>query len=221
VEGSVKTVFFVDDYGVQEGIPSEFLRVPFVIDENGNPDSFINEYLLARRNGDWAALDGAEGAVAELDGRKVLRADLGYLRNRVYQLDVLRRWLRREGLTYATVSEKQLGQFAEDLEEGVITEFEGGLQPSTVNQYLTSAIDFLRYGALVRWREPLKLKLAKARAGKRWGSRPLIMRRVNPQELPVWYTEDQIANFIGEFDTAAAKFAARLMHGMGSVAQMA
>lgn len=41
------------------------------------------------------------------------------------------------------------------------------------------------------------------------------MRRVNPAELDIWYTEDQISAFINEFETATGKLAARIMFGTG------
>ena len=215
MEASVKTVFFVDQFGVSEGMPREFVGVPFIIDEDGKPASHINEYLLARRNGDWASKVGEQGLAAELHGRAVLRASLNYLGNRVYQLDVFRRWLAGEGLSFAAVGDKELDRFAEDLEEGLVTGYEGGLQPSTVNQYLTSIIDFLRYAALVGWRQPPNLAMTKARAGRRESSRPLVMRRVNPSELHIWYTEAQVSEFIDEFETAPMKLAARIMYGTG------
>lgn len=211
----LKTVFFIDGHGVREGIPREFLGVPFIIDESGQPDSQINEYLLARRNGDWAANVRENGLAAELIGRTAMRANLTYLRNRAYQLDVFRRWLANEGITCASVGTRELDRFAEDLEEGIVTEFEGGLQPATVNQYLTSIIDFLRYGSVVGWRDPLTLVMSKARAGKPASARPLVMRRVNPAEIRIWYTEHQIEEFIDAFETAPMKLAARIMYGSG------
>lgn len=167
----VKTVFLVDRCGIQEGIAPEFLTVPFIIDEAGKPDSHVNEYFLARRNGDWAAKVTDRGDPTEMHGRTVLRASLTYLRNRAYQLDVHRRWLRSEGLTYATVDEATLDRFAEDLEEGLFTNMEGGLLPSTVNQYLTSVIDFLQYAAEVGWRSPLTLRMRRCRRDGKGGGR--------------------------------------------------
>lgn len=211
----MKTVFFVDDFGVQEGIPREFHGVPFVINEDGEAESYINEYLLARRNGDWDKNLRANRSAPELLGRTAFRANLTYLRNRVYHLDVLRRWLVQEGMSFAAVQNAELDQFAEDLEEGLVTGCEGGLKSSTVNQYLVSAIDFLRYGSFVGWREPLVLSLSKTRAGGQWMSRPLVLRRVNPAELTVWYNETQIEEFLAQFDSAPMRLAARIMYATG------
>lgn len=212
----VRTVFLVGNQAVDEGVPKEFLGVPFLIGEDGQPDFRINEYLLARRNGDWAADQPYQGIVGELSGRKVLRANLGFLRNRAYQLDVFRRWCAANGTDYRHVSDLELDGFAEALEEGLVTGFEGGLQPQSVNQYLTSIIDLMKYGAQRGWREPLPLKMVMGRRGHGGPApRPLVMRRTNPAEITAWYSEEQIEQFLGEFETAPLKMAGRLMHRMG------
>lgn len=105
----MKTVFFVDDFGVREGIPQEFLGVPFIINENGEPESRVNEYLLARRNGDWEKHIRKTGISPELMGRTALRANLTYLRNRAYHIDVFRRWLDQEGKSFADVQKLRVG----------------------------------------------------------------------------------------------------------------
>jgi len=47
----ILTVFIAGQKAVAEGLPKEFLGVPFIIGEDGRPDQLINEYLLARRPG--------------------------------------------------------------------------------------------------------------------------------------------------------------------------
>ncbi|TPG57440.1 hypothetical protein EAH89_10940 [Roseomonas nepalensis] len=214
--GRVRTVFLVGDQAIEEGVPAAFRGVPLLIGEDGNPDWWVNEYLLARRNGDWAPEQPQQGIYVEIAGRAVLRADLGYLRNRAYQLDVLRRWCSRNGVTYKTIGEQDLENFAEDLEEGRATQGGIGLRLQSVNQYLTSAVDFLNFAAKRGLRDLLSLRMFKVRGNQ--GApvlRPAIIRRVNPAEITDWYTEGQVDTFIEALDTSALKLAARIFHRMG------
>jgi integrase/recombinase XerD len=214
----VRTVFFYGPQAVAEGVHGAFLNTPFVIDEDGQPDFKINEYLLARRNGDWVGGNRIGGRDAEVQGRRTLRASEIYLRTRVYQLDSFRRWCREQGVRPVVFDEQSLDLYAEDLEEGLVTGFEGGVLPQTVNQHLTSIIDFLQFATARGWRERVGLTLKKRVTGKgrhESGSGYLLMRRVNPSELEIWYTEADIQAFIGEFDTATGKLAAKIMFATG------
>lgn len=94
----VRTVFVVNQVAIKEGIPEGLRGAPFIVDEAGDFDARVNEYLWARRNGDWSPATPVQGRDLEVHGREVLRAELNYLRDRAYQLNVLRRWLVREGV---------------------------------------------------------------------------------------------------------------------------
>lgn len=218
-ERRVRTVFIVDERAVAEGIPRGLLGAPFIVDEAGDFDARVNEYLWARRNGDWSPASPVSGKDVEAHGRAAFRAKLNYLRDRAYQLDVFRRWLGSKGLDYRAVDQSVLDRFAEDLEDGV-GENEQGLQPSSVNHYLLSAVDYLNFGAHRSWWRQLRLGRSKAVWRPRNGNVSVkpelhITRRANPAEIEVWYDEDQIEAFFDEFDTAPAALAARIIHRMG------
>lgn len=169
----VKTVFRIGEAAVAEGVPRAFLGVPFIIDEDGQPDRHLFEYFLSRRNGDWSAHTRVQGRVLELNGRTVTGDKLNFLWTRAYQLNIFRRWCRFEGLDWRDVNDPELRLYAEALEEGVFSRSgpyeQGGdvdpLEPSSVNQYLTSTIDFLRYAVERGWRTHLILKYRRGRTG--------------------------------------------------------
>lgn len=212
----MRTVFFYGDKAVAEGVPRAFLGIPHVINEDGQPDLQINEYMLARRNGDWVGPARVGGIYAEVQGLRTLRAKPTYLRTRAYQLDAFRRWCRAEGVRPTVVNERSVDQYAEDLEEGLVTDFEGGILPQSVNQHLTAIIDFLQFATARGWREHVGLTI-RTRTGRRKveSTGYTLMRRANPSEIEIWYTEDEIASFIGEFETAPGKLAAKIMYGTG------
>jgi integrase len=213
-------VFFVKQEAIDEGIPAELRGAPFIVDEAGQFDERLNEYLWARRNGDWASGAQVQGRYVEAQGRDVLRAKLNYLRERAYQINILRRWLAKEALDYRDVDEAILDLYGDDLEDG-LAEGVPGIQPSSVNVYLLSAIDFLNFGARRGWRKPLVLsRSSKGGRSQRSKGRPeesplLVMRRASPAELDVWYSEEEIEAYIGEFETAPAALAARIIHRLG------
>lgn len=217
--GDARTVFFYGALAVAEGVPKEFLGTPHFVDEDGQPDYQLNEYMLARRNGDWMGALRASGIHAEVQGHRVLRAKTNFLRTRAYQLDAFRRWCRSQGLRPTVLNEQGIDQYAEDLEEGLVTGFSGGLLPQSVNQHLASIIDFLLFATARGWRERTGLTVrtrrgrASGRQEKRWGY--ALMRRTNPAEIDIWYTEDDITTFIEEFETAPAKLAAKIMYATG------
>lgn len=216
----VRTVFVVNRWAIDEGLPKGLSGAPFIINEAGDFDIRANEYLWARRNGDWSPANPMQGRDLRAHGRKVLRAELNYLRDRAYQLNVLRRWLDREGVDYRNVDEVTLDLYGEELEDG-LTAGKAGLQPSSVNNYLLSAIDFLNFGAERGWRGRLVLgSSTKGRSCNHSGKKArdgelLLMRRVNPAEIEAWYNEDEIEHFLGEFETAPAALAARIIHRTG------
>ncbi|GAU84215.1 tyrosine-type recombinase/integrase [Bosea sp. BIWAKO-01] len=217
---AVRTVFVVSQEAIKEGIPPGLEGAPFIVNETGEFDERLNEYLWARRNGDWSPATPVPGRDLEVYGREVLRAQLNYLRSRAYQLDVLRRWLLLEGLDYREVDQATLELYGDDLEAG-LTSKKQGLQPSSVNQYLLSAIDFLNFGSQRGWRGRLVLERSKKgrrfRRSRRSGDKGelLVMRRCNPEQIEVWYDEKEIDAFCGEFETAPGTLAARLIHRMG------
>ncbi len=213
--GELKTVFRFGTRALELGVPPSFAGLPFVIDEDGQPDVRLNTYLLARRNGDWSA-GGAVALHAVLSGRRVARAKLNTLQNRAYQLDVFRRWCRSESLDLSNVEDSDLEAFAAALEEGAITGFSGGLQSASVNQYLTSAIDLLRFGSATGWRGQLVLAMRRTRReGRKLGQVPMVMRRLDPAAIESWYTRTEIERFLEAFETAPVKLAARVMAKMG------
>lgn len=213
-------MFVVNQEAINEGIPVGLRGTPFIVDEVGEFDDRLNEYLWTRRNGDWSSRAQVQGRDATAQGRDVLRSKLNYLRDRAYQLNVLRRWLVHQGLDYRDVDEATLELYADDLEGGV-TDDKLGIQPSSVNIYLLAAIDFLNFGTQRGWREPLNLgrssKGGRPQRSKRRPDEPplRIMRRVSPVELDVWYNEDEIETFLGQFETAPAAIAARIIHRTG------
>ena len=210
------TVFFYGDTALGKGVPSAFRSVPFIVTESGQPEFRFNEYFLARRNGDWAGLSRPAGLYSEVTGQRALRAKPNYLRNRAYHLDTFRRWAVGEGIDSVKVTEKELDDYAEQLEEGLVTDHEGGILPQSVNQHLTSIVDYLAFGVSRSWRRALGLTVARrSRSGGYREAKLLIMRRANPAELDVWYTEADIQRFFGEFETAPAKLAAQLMYATG------
>ena len=217
--GDVRTVFFYGEQAVAEGVPKAFLGTPHFIDEDGQPDLHLNEYMLARRNGDWVGPSQVGGVHAEVQGRRALRAKTNYLRTRAYQLDSFRRWCRAQGVRPVVLDEQGIEQYAEDLEEGLVTEFDGGLLPQSVNQHLASIIDFLHFATARGWRDRVGLTVRTRRSGgkgrseERWAY--ALMRRTNPAEIDIWYTEEDISAFIEEFDTAPGKLAAKIMYATG------
>jgi integrase len=88
-----------------------------------------------------------------------------------------------------------------------------------VNQHLASIIDFLQFATVRGWRERVGLTLRKRRIGgrghaeKAWGY--ALMRRTNPAEIDIWYTEEDIHAFIEEFETAPGKLAAKIIYATG------
>lgn len=138
-----KTVFFISQKGVEQGSPKTLLGVPFIIDEDGCWEPGINEYLMARRNGDWGGREAPNGQLAEAHGVRTLRASLLYLKNRAYQLDSFRRWCRSEDIDPVQATEQQIDQYASVLESS--DGKKEGLKPSSVNQHLESIIDFLNF----------------------------------------------------------------------------
>ncbi len=233
-----KTVFRVGEAAVAEGVPRAFLGVPIIIDEEGQPDRHLFEYFLSRRNGDWSAYTRVEGRVLELSGRTVTGDKLSFLMDRAYQLNVFRRWCRFESVDWRDVNDQELRVYAEALEEGIFSRSgpykQGGevdpLEPSSVNQYLTSAIDFLRYAVERGWRANLALKYRRGQSpengrrgrGKGVGRtktsarpKPALFRRTNPKELRVWYSEEDIKRGLAEFETAGVRLAAHIMYDTG------
>ena len=211
----LKTVFRFGARAIELGVPDAFLGLPFVIDEDGQPDTWLNSYLLARRNGDWNA-SGDTAMVTQLSGKQVIRTKLNTLQNRAYQLDVFRRWCRGEDLAMAVVGDKDLHDYATALEEGVFDASSGGLQGASVNQYLTSAIDLLNFGKATGRRGKLVLNMRRTRQeGRKPVQVPSVMRRVDPATIDSWYTRAEIERFLEAFETAPVKLAARVMARMG------
>ncbi len=213
----LKTVFAVSPDAIAEGMPEEFLDCPFVITEDGEAHRQINEYLFARRNGDWAGLEKLSGAHAELSGRRVLKASVLFLSNRVYHLDSIRKWARAESKSLMRLSERQVDQWAEDLEEGLQPGIKDGVLPQTVNQYLTSVIDFFEFCVARRWRRKIGFKYVEIKArGKFEPSRHYFLKRtVNPDEIQFWYSPTDIETFFSELSTSSSVLAAKIMYRTG------
>lgn len=207
----MKTVFFVDDYGVALGIPQEMHGVPFIIDENGKPAREINEYLLARRNGDWDENVRRSGYAPEMLGRTAHRAQLNYLRNRAYHLNIFRKWLRDIGKPFSQIQGSDLDNFINHFSNK--DRSSAKLRNSTLNQYLTSIIDFLKYSSYVNLRPPLEITLTKSTA--KHGGKPLAMRRPDPSSLEIWYTDRQINFLIECFNTSTMQLIAKIIYSTG------
>ena len=215
----MRTVFFYGCQAVAEGVPKAFLGTPYIIDEDGQPDFQINEYMLARRNGDWLGPTRGGGVYAEIQGQRTLRAKPAYLRTRAYQRDTFRRWCRAQGVRPVALDEQGIDQYAEDLEEGLVTEYEGGILPQSVNQHLASIIDFLQFAMARGWRDRTGFTVRKRKGGQKSHSGQtsgyMLMRRTNPAEIDIWYTEEDIETFIEEFRTAPGKLSAKIMYATG------
>ncbi|MBB5694376.1 tyrosine-type recombinase/integrase [Muricoccus pecuniae] len=224
MRGWVRTVFVIGDQAVAEGVPAALLGTPFIIDETGEPNQWTNEYLLARRNGDWSPVAPIQGKYIILEGGSADRASVGFLLNRAYQLDVFRRWCAEENLAFSDVTGADLDKFGDYLESGPNPangwrQGGDGLQLKSINQYLISAIDLLKFGVRRGFRKDLRLKMRKVRnprgARGKTTLQPSVLRRVHPNEITAWYTEEQIGTFIETLETASMRLAARIYHGMG------
>lgn len=214
----MRTVFFYSSRAIADGVPAAFLGIPHFITERGEPELQMNEYMLARRNGDWAGPQKPGGIYAEIQGQRVLRAKPTYLRTRGYQLDAFRRWCQGHDLRISQATEPLIDQYAEDLEEGLVTEFEGGILPQSVNQHILSIIDFLQFATAQGWRDKVGLTVRTRTTGRKKVEASFsyeLMRRANPSEITTWYSEAEIVRFIDEFETAPGKLSAKIMYFTG------
>lgn len=203
-----QTVFYVDDRGVAMGISPKLVGTPYIINELGTSiEKEITEYLWARRNGDWQGNRLPGGVVAEASGVRVKRSSLTFLRNRAYHLDDFRRWCAARGYSHISADEWVIEQYAEELECG-----DSEVKPQSVNQYLTSILDYLFFCSWRGWRDTLHLEHKETAVGQ---GKPLLFRVEDLQDIRTWYAEPDILAFIDEFELGPAKMAAEIMYGLG------
>ncbi|MBN9467198.1 MAG: hypothetical protein J0J10_00325 [Bosea sp.] len=61
-------MFIIKQEAIDEGIPAGLRGTPFIVDEAGQFHERANEYLWARRNGDWASSTQVPGRHVEAQG---------------------------------------------------------------------------------------------------------------------------------------------------------
>jgi site-specific recombinase XerD len=224
----MRTVFFYDAVAARMGVPGLFIGTPFIVDEDGAVVTSMTEYLLARRNGDFAG-KGVAGIDAELRGLTTLKCKPNYLRDLAYRLDVYRRWCRSECLVAEQVQVNDLERFAVQLESGHLTSKAASLDPTTVNHSLRAVQDYLRFCVNTGRRSRLAIPYKSARAIRRrirsarkserrysqQGQRSVLVRRQNPKSIIDWYLPEEIKVFLDTFNRAHYKLGAQIIYGCG------
>lgn len=221
----MSNVYTYSKIAIELGVPPKFLGTPFLINEDGVFEKVFSKYFLARRNGDYVPGE-VSGVGLELEGIAATQCDVGYLKNRAYQLDIYRRWCRKKKIDPLQIDSNQLEIFARDCEKGKIT---GAftLSPSSLNQYLQTVIDFLRYCVATGRRARLSLPYRELSSAKRSqqfsrtanlgmsGKSYLVMRRVNPRDVIYWYTEKELQKFFDQFDKSHFRLGAEIVFSTG------
>ncbi|MDH2327256.1 tyrosine-type recombinase/integrase [Cereibacter sp. SYSU M97828] len=203
-----RNLFFFDSFGVAAGIPENLVGIPFILDDEGNPASEINQYLYHRAVGNWAPEVRKSSRNARLEGKEVNRPSTVFMKNRAYQLNAHRRWMIERNITIQSHSQDDLFDYHSDLMKIV--------GASSANQYILGVVDFLEFCISAGYRTALHI--ARKPSPKRTRSRgaPVAAGRRNPKEITRWYSEDQIFAFISEFEDPSAIIAAKVMYGVGA-----
>lgn len=221
----MQTVFTYSKLATNLGVPAKFVGTPFLINEDGVFESNLSSYFLARRNGDYIPGE-VSGIALELQGVAATQCDIGYLKNRAYQLDVYRRWCKKKAIDPVQIDSNQLERFARDYERGKITDT-SALSPDSVNQELRAVIDFLGYCVATGRRATLSLPFKKFSSARRpsafatttsramAGKAYLVMRRVNPRDFTDWHTREELENFFSGFDKSHYRLGAEIIFSTG------
>lgn len=207
-----QTVFFMSADAAAKCSRPDLEGMPFIINEDGVEEIEFNEYLLARRNGDWQGCNEPGGIVAEASGVQVRRANLKYLRQRAYQWDQYRRWSKNVGIDHLHVQNDGLDRFAQALELTPVPGQNRGRKPTTVNQSLGAILDALHYSAACGYRDKVRLKMKNTTGGH---LAPLLFRAEDGEEIRTWYPERGVRDTLGVLDTAACQVAGLLMYKLG------
>lgn len=208
----IQTVFFMSADAAAICSRPDLQGMPFIINEDGVEELEFNEYLLARRNGDWQGCNEPGGIVAEASGVQVKRADLKYLRQRAYQLDQYRRWSKIVGIDHLHVQDDGLERFMKALELTPVPGRTRGRKPTTVNQSLGAILDALHYSAACGYRDKLRLNMKNTTGGE---VAPLLFRAEDGEEIRTWYRERDVKQTLDVLDTAACQLAGVLMYRLG------